>query len=1039
MKQLTIQRFLLVLCLLLTGLSYGQTKTVTGTITDESGSPIPGVNVLVQGTTRGTSADFDGNYSIDVAPSESLVFSYVGFTTKTVAVGTQTQINVSLAEEASALEEVVVLGYAAQTRGDVTGSVASVDVEEATKQPIVSAAEALQGRATGVTVTNNGNPGSTPVVRIRGFGSTNSNDPLYIIDGVQSDDPSILNSINPNDIAQMNVLKDGAAAIYGARASNGVVIITTKSGGYNQAKATISVDAYTGVSTATNLPTLLNAQQHGEMIFQSLRNDGADVQHPQYGSGADPVVPDMLQGVSVPVTVNPNGTDWLNQVFTTAPTSSVSMTLSNGNENGKYLFSAGYLKRDGIMIETGYKRATSRINSEFRLLDSKLKIGEHVNISYSDTRTGGETDNALRSSPLVPVYDDNGDFAGTYTAAAGLSNPTNPVANLIRARDDYRHSFRVFGDVYASYEIIDGLTIKTNLAADIRNYNDRRFLAVNPEHSEARSVNTLYEQDFVRDEWLWNNTLNFQRTFGDHNLNALVGVEALNQHFKGKDIFRNDYLFEDPNYYNLSNGAGAAVVSYAAESLSTLYSIFGTVNYDYAGKYFVTGTLRRDKSSRFVGENKSDVFPSVSAGWVVSKENFFPSDGVVNRLKFKASYGELGNQTLPIAYPQTDLSSLNESNSYYVFNGNSGISVGAALNQVGNPNIRWETSQTTNFGVEADLFDSDLSIGLEFFKIKTDGLISRDNSLISTTAIDAFAPFRNLGAVENTGFDFTIGYNHTTKYGLSYGINANISQYKNEVTDLISAFYSNGASRVGNLTRTQVGQPISSFYGYVVEGIFQSEEEVASAPDQGFGSPADGVGRFRYRNIDGDENIDADDRTFIGSPHPDFTYGMNLNAEYKGFDISAFFQGSQGNDIYNYEKIYTDFPTFFNGNRSVRVLDSWTPTNTGASLPQLSSVITNNEAGPNTYFVEDGSYLRLKNLQVGYNFSKDMLDTLGLSNLRVYLQGTNIFTITDYTGFDPEIRPRLNNDGTPNNLEIGIDDNVYPLAQVYTIGVNLKF
>ncbi|SFC56335.1 TonB-linked outer membrane protein, SusC/RagA family [Flagellimonas taeanensis] len=1016
--------------------------TVTGTVVDNLGNPLPGTNVIVKGTTNGTQTDFDGKYTITAASDATLIFSYVGFRTIEVPINGNSTVDVAMEEDAAALDEVVVTGYGTQTRGDLTGSVGTVDVSEATKVPIVNAAEALQGRVSGVTITNNGSPGASPVVRIRGYGTGNSNDPLYIIDGVQTDDPSILNSINPADIQQMNVLKDGAAAIYGARASNGVVIITTKSGGYNLDKARVSLDMYTGFSIATNLPELLNPQQHGQMIWQSILNDGGTPSHPQYGNGANPVVPSTIQG-DVPVTMNvrPNGTDWLDEINRTAITQNASITLENGNEKSKFLFSAGYLNRDGIQIHTGFKRGSVRLNSEFKV-GEKIRIGQHANISF-DRRSGGQSwyNFAMRMSPLVPVYDVEGNFAGSYSNSNGLANPNNPVAEATRQSNDFRKTFRVFGDIYATWDILDGLQFKTSIGGSIRAYNDRRFRALIPESPEPISTNTLTEADQDTYEWVWSNTLSYTKSFGDHSINALVGIEALDVHGKGKEISRTGYFFEIPEYYLLSNGGGAANVAYAYDNASSLYSLFGSVNYDYDGRYLLTATVRRDESSRFVGDNKSDIFPSFSAGWVVSNEAFWPDDSFVSRLKFKGSWGQLGNQTLPVNNPTVNFSVLSEQYANYVYSGSGGATQGAILSAAGNPNLKWETSETTNFGIELGFFDNRLNLSAEYFTITTKDLINQNNSLYSSTSIDAAPPYVNLGSIENKGVDATLSYSDQTDSGFSYGFDINFSSYKNEVVDLISAFQTGfgGFRTTGTVTRTQEGQPISSFYGRIVDGIFASESEVANAADQGFDNDADGVGRFRYRDLNNDGVINDDDRTFIGSPHPDFTYGVNITLGYKGFDMSAFFQGSQGNEIFNNEKVYTDFPTFFDANRSVRVLDSWTPNNLDAELPALSQSITNNEGSANSFFVEDGSYMRLKNLQIGYTFNQQVSNILGMDSVRLYLQGTNLFTITGYDGLDPELQPRLLDSGAIDNLTIGVSDNNYPLASIYSFGVNLKF
>ena len=992
-------------------------STVSGTITDESGAFLPGATVVEKGTTNGTQTDFDGNFTLEVSLDAILVFSYIGYKSQEIPVDGKSRISVTLLEDAAALDEVIVLGYSSTTRGELTGSVASVDVSEATKAPIVNAAEALQGRVSGVNIISNGDPGGRPKITIRGFGTSNNTDPLYIIDGVQSEDGSLLNSINPNDIEQINVLKDGAAAIYGARASNGVIIVTTKSGSYNLDKAVISVDAYSGFTNAMNVPKLLNAQQHGDMLFQSFANDGVTFNHPQYGSGSSAVVPAQLNGYSRVVsydpivrgprtaTVNPNGTDWFDAILRTGITQSASVSVQNGSETGKYLLSANYLNREGIQITTGFKQGITRLNSEFKLSD-KVTIGEHLSVSFSRGVVGNQRNSALRMNPLVPVFDDLGDFAGSSTTGA-TGNVRSPVAQLERGKDNYDKTFRVIGDVYVSAKIFDKLTVKSTISGTFDVFNQRNFQALDPEHGEPFATNTLTELDRITYAWTWTNTLGYTNSFGRHSINALGGLEAVKNGGKGKQIIINGFLFETPDFYLPNNGSGVPNVNSAFDTSNSLYSVFGTATYDYDGKYFLTGTLRNDTSSRFRGDNQSQTFPSVSAGWVVSNENFFPQDGVVSLLKFKGSYGELGNQTLPADNPTINISVLDESQANYAINGGS-IAAGAILRDVGNPNLRWETSVATNAGLELGLFNNMLSMDFEYFNIETKDLVNRDQSLISSTAIDANAPLVNLGRVVNKGFDFSINLDDELDSGFFYGISANISRYKNEVKELITEFQLGD----GNITRTTVGRPISSFFGRVVTGI-------------------DNTGRFAYEDISGDGAIDDDDRTFIGSPHPDFTYGINLSAGYKGFDISAFFQGSEGNDIYNQEKVTTDFPTSVNGNRSIRVLDSWTPTNTDATLPALSTTIQNNEINPNTFFVEDGSYLRLKNLQIGYSLPTQVLNKSKIASLRLYIQGSNLITWTNYDGWDPEII-------SFDNLSLGIDNGVTPQNRIVTLGLNIK-
>ncbi len=1007
---------------------------ITGTVSDGSG-PLPGASIVIKGTNHGTQTDFDGNFSIEADNGDVLVISYIGYATQEISINGNTTVNVTLAEDTSQLEEVVVIGYGTQTRGDITGSVSSVDMGEALKAPTTNAAQALQGRASGVTVLNNNAPGAAPKINIRGFGTTNNTDPLYIIDGVQTDDASFLNNLNPADIDQMNVLKDGAAAIYGARASNGVVIITTKGGGYNMDTAEISVDMYTGFSKIANAPEMLNAQQHGEMLWQSQLNDGVIPSHAQYGSGENPVVPSSIVGYTrvqhyepnidfYPVgelnaTIKPGGTNWVDEITRTAPVSNMSVSLSNGTESGKYFMSVGYLDSDGIINETGFSRVSTRLNSEFKI-GERLRVGEHLNVSYSNTKDGSDEamEMALRMSPLVPVYDDEGEFAGS--AAPGLGNGRNPVALNYRARNDYNKRYAVFGDIYLSYKLLDGLTAKTTLAGGFNTFDSRSFTSLDPEFSEPISDRSLREQDQTSYNWIWTNTLNYNKSFGEHSINALVGVEAVKGSGKGKQISRSGYLFEDPDFYLLGNGTGTPNVDWAYDGYSTLFSVFGTANYSYMDKYFLSATIRRDESSRFVGDNKSDIFPSFSAGWLVSNEGFYPKDAFVGRLKLKGSWGKLGNQSLPVGNPTSNISILSDQYANYALSGNS-IATGAMLSQVGNTNLKWETSETTNLGVELGMLENKLTFEAEFFNISTEDLITQDYGAISTTAIDARAPYVNLGNIKNTGFDIGAGYQDETDSGWSYGISVNLSHYKNEVTELIDGTPVSGgghALRIQSPTRTEVGEPLSFFYGRNIIG-FTDE------------------GRFLYEDTNNDGVVNDEDRTKLGSPHPDFTYGINLNSAYKGFDISLFFNGSQGNEVYNFTKFYTDFPAFVNGNRSTRVLNSWSPTNTNASLSALSTTISNNEGDPNSYFVEDASYLRLKNAQIGYTLPQKVSDKIGMKSLRLYVQATNLFTITDYEGYDPEVLSRGGSQSV--NLSLGIDSRVYPASKMFTLGANIKF
>ena len=1015
--------------LLLTGFCAIGFAQVSGTVLDDrTGETLIGASVLIKGTFDGSVTDIDGRFNLPTAKAgDILTITYIGYNEKEMTVGSESTMEIRLSQGIS-LDEIVVTGYATQTRGDITGSVASVDMLEAVKTPVVNAAEALQGRVTGVSVVTNGNPGDAPKINIRGFGTSNNTNPLYIIDGLQTDDPNALNYINPDDIDQMNVLKDGAAAIYGARASNGVVIITTKGGGYDMEKPLVTVNAYTGSSSISNTPGLLNAQQHADMIWQSQANDGLETSHPQYGDGASPNIPSSIVGYTrvasynpitfAPVgefnaTVAPGGTDWIDAISQSAKLTNLSLSIANGEKNGKYYLGANYLKRDGILNHTGFNRGNVKVNSEYKI-GKRIRIGEHFNLSYTKGNSGTDEaiEGALRMTPLLPVMDDAGNFTGV--AGPGLSNTRNPAAQLYRTRNNFNKRFNLLGDTYISAEIFDGLTAKSVIAGGFGTLDTRSFTALDPEHGEPISNNTLNEQNQTSFNWNWTNTLNYVKTAGDHYINGIVGVEALKETSKGLGISRQGYLFEVPEFYLLGNGSGVPNVDYAFDGASSLFSIFASANYNFKEKYYVTATLRQDESSRFVGDNKSDIFPSFSVGWDLTKEDFFPQGGFFDRIKFKGSWGQLGNQTLPANNPTINISNLSESLANYSFDGST-VTTGALLTQVGNPDLKWETSVSTNVGVDLSMLDHKFQVTLELFNIKTRDLITRDFSSISSTAIDAGAPLVNLGDIQNRGIDLSLGYGDRTSSGFGYDISFNISRYKNEVLSLINdaPVAGRGDLRNGAVTRTEVGDELSYFYGREITGF-------------------DATGRFTYADVNGDGIIDDEDRTKLGSPHPDFTYGINLKLDYKGFDASLFFTGSQGNEIYNYNKVFTDFGLFFNGNRSDRVLNAWTPSNTDTDVPALTTSYPLEEASSNSYFVEDGSYFRLRNLQVGYTLPTSMTDKANLESLRVYIQGTNLFTRTKYQGFDPEII-------SYDNLSLGIDRRIYPMSKVITFGTNIRF
>ena len=1030
-----MKKAFLVVLMLSSSLIFAQ-DTISGSVSDADNNPIPGATIVVEGTNTGVVTDFDGNYQINASTGDQLTFSSLGFGSQTITVGNQNQINVTLMSSVDILDEVVVSGYQTQQRRSLSGAIGTVDTDEAFKTQVTNAAEALQGRVAGVSVVSGGGPGSAPVIRIRGYATTNDNSPLYVIDGIQTTDTNVMRDINPRDIENISVLKDGAAAIYGARASNGVIVVTTKKGNYNT-KNTFSVNATYGISEVTRYPDMLNVQQHADMTWQSILNDGNTPTHPQYGSGPTPSVPVFLN-VPIPsgpeyegagAKVQPGGTKWFDEVFDPAATTEVSLSASGGSEQGKYLMSVRYLNQEGVIIHTGFESVSTRLNSEFKIGD-KITISENLNITYDkeQTTSGNPMQNAAFSSPLVPVRDTNGNFAGTYSNSARVGIANNPVADLARGADDYNKNLRVIGDVSFKYQITPELLFKTSAGITMRDLNGRYFTALNPEHGEAISNNTLNEQSFRQDEWVVTNFLNYKNSFGDHTLDVLIGTEATKQNYKGFGALRTGYLFEDPGFYLLTNGSGVPVISGGAASSSSIFSLLGTANWSYGGKYFATATVRKDDTSRFAQAEADAIFPSVSGAWLVSSEDWFDSS-VFDTLKMRASWGELGNQQIGGSNLDVNISGLSEGTGFYAFSGSGGATPGAVIASKGNPLLTWETMTSTNFALDMGFLDNKLTATIDVFSNETTGLVAQDTQKISTTAIDAAAPYTNLGSMKSTGFDLSLNYSDTTSSGLTFSINANATKATNEVTELISDFYSGSSQRIGTMTRTSVGEPVSYFYGRNVLGIFQTAAEVAGHATQ----DGAGVGRFKYEDINGDGVINDNDRTKIGDPHPDLLFGMNLNMAYKNWDMSMFWNGSMGNDIFDYTALYYETPYFFNGGRSTRVLDSWSPTNTGAALPALSETILNNEfTSANSFFVRDGSYLRLRTLQIGYTLPDTIASKLGASSARVYYNGTNLLTLTDFTGLDPEV-PRS------GALDIGVYNAQYPTSSVSSLGINIKF
>ncbi|WP_411032204.1 SusC/RagA family TonB-linked outer membrane protein [Spongiimicrobium sp. 3-5] len=1008
--------------------------TITGTVVDANGAPLPGANVLVKGTTNGTQTDFDGNYSIEADANATLVFSYIGFSSQEVAVNGQSSINITLIEDASQLDEVVITGYSAQNTRDITGSVTTVKSEALAATAPLNFEEALQGQSSGVIVGNQGGPGSGAIVRIRGYGTINGNDPLYIIDGTPTD--AGLTEINPNDIESVQILKDASsAAIYGNRAANGVIIVTTKSGKRNS-KVNFSADAYVGVDfiPSSVYPDLATPQQLADAVWEANANDGTVASNPQYGSGPTPVLPVYLfpQGAqtadessySFPdnriTRANPQGTDWFDEYFDNAITRNFNVSASGGSEDSNFFMSLGALDQEGVALGTNFTRYNLRTNSSFDITD-KFRVGENVSITYSEqvVPPGADVNNGaiaslFRINPLIPVRDVGGNFAGS--GVGGLGNGRNPIGVAERESGNDILSFRALGNFYAEYDIIENLTFKTNLGFDLWSVNTSSFDPASFEN-EAPTNNLLTEYSSLRRTYTWFNTLTYNKSFGEHDFDVLLGTEYNRDLFRQTQSSIGGFLFDDvENIRFLQFGTGAQN-AVGNGFITSYFSGFGKVDYKYKDTYLLSGTLRYDSSSLFNEDQRDGFFPSVSAGWRISNEAFMTDSNVFTDLMLKVGYGVVANDGNIAANATSDTFSPNADFFSYP-NSNTGSATGYGLNNRGNPDLEWETTTTLNIGISSRLFDM-LTFDFEYYDAKTEDMllaVGGDPTVLGSVNTIV----SNLGEMTNKGFDAALGYGNNNPDGFNYNIGLNISGYTNEVTvldpDNADFFILGQRLRDQNPTRTQAGQPLSSFYGKVFTGI-----------------GADG--RMQFAN--------GGEQEYIGNPHPDFTYGVSFSGNYRNLDFSLLIQGSQGNDLYNFLKFFTDFNTF-PGAKSVNYVNS-------NGLPALTNDagIISEESAQSSYYVEDGSYARLKNIVIGYTLPEAITEKLGVSKIRWYLQGKNLLTLTDYTGLDPEVNLRNTglSDGNSislvptvnTNLTIGVDSGVFPITRSLILGLNVSF
>ncbi|MBC7922305.1 MAG: TonB-dependent receptor [Ferruginibacter sp.] len=1005
--------------------------TVTGRVTDaEKGEGMPGVSVVVKGSTRGTTTDANGNYQLTVPDQNRaaagpivLVFSFIGYDGQEVTIGNRTNVNVTLAISEKTLDEVVVVGYGQVKKSDLTGAVATVPVEEIRKVAVTSLDQSLQGRAAGVQITqNSGAPGSATTIRIRGGNSIQGdNEPLYVIDGIPfKNEPStangtsnngsnfnVLSTLNPSDIESISILKDASStAIYGSRGANGVVIITTRRG--KAGKSTVNLDVYYGVQDVRRKYPVLNGREYAQFVNDANTNEG---RNPVY-------TPEQVSDFG-------EGTDWQDEIFRQAPIQNYQLSLSGGDERTQYAIGGGYFQQGGIVVNSDFDRYSFRINVD-RKLTNRIKIGNSLTVNRTVTnqsRTDGDlgsgglvTIAALQFPPILPVYNPD----GTYLLGASNFTADNPAA-LARESKNRNTAFRTFGNVFGDYQITDGLNLRVLLGIDAVLQKQDSYLPRSVSSGLAQGgVASVFNGQSVT--WLNENLLTYNRTFNAlHSVGVLVG-------FTQQANRTENVRAEARNFVNDNLGSGnlgsAAVPLSPTSGIGTwgLQSYLARVNYGYRDKYLLTASFRADGSSRFGSNKRYGYFPSAALAWRVSQEAFLKNARVLNDLKLRVTYGLTGNQDGIGNYPAYSL--LGTQN--YVF-GNV-VSTGIGPQQIANPDLSWETTTQADLGLDVGLFNNRLTI-------TADAYLKRTKDLLLSVTIPSTSGYasaiQNLGRVENRGVEVSISSRNVDR-AFGWSTDLNLAANRNQVLDIGGApqIFAGQVANIGqNLSSgiIRVGEPLGSFFGYVTDGLYQTTDELTALADPQARKPGD----RRYADLNGDQKIDDNDRTLIGRAQPKLIGGLSNTFSYQGVELTVFFQGTYGNDILNanrFELEYLNATT----NQTRDILNRWTPTNPNTDVPRASTTRPANRIS--TRQIEDGSYLRLKNIQLAYNLPPPVLKALKIQSLRVYAAAQNYLTLTNYSGYDPEVN-RFGQDSRSQ----GFDYASYPAAKTILFGLNVGF
>lgn len=977
------------------------TKSVSGIIVDTKGEPLIGVSILIKGTTTGTITDVDGKFSLSIESVKNpiLSISYVGYEPQSLSPNGQTFLRIAMTESTKSLDEVVVVGYGTMHKSDLTGSVSSVSSKDIAQQPVANIGEALQGRAAGVSIISSGAPGSNVSLKIRGLGTTNNSDPLLVIDGVPTDVP--LNTLNMDDVATVDILKDASAtAIYGSRGANGVVLISTKKGKAGASR--LSFKANYGFQDPTNMPKMLNASQFASLHNEMMLNNH-ETQNPAF---ADP----LALG---------EGTNWLDALFTTAPMQNYSVSYSGGDKKNTYYVSGGVFDQQGIVINTGYRRYTLQFNSESTVFNW-LSFGNKLTLNHDVKKSGSyNVRETMAALPTQSIYNADGSYSGPTGKAMWDGDIMNPIGKATLNKNETQ-GYNVLGNIYAEVSLLDGLKFKSLAGIEAKIWDDRSWAPKYDWKPIAQPKSFLSRSYNKSMTYLWDNYFTYNKTFTDvHKLTVLAGTSAQNNVSDNLNGSIQGFISETAQQMN--NGTTDPTVGGTGSEWAIL-SLMARVNYAYADKYLLTATVRRDGSSRFGANNRWGTFPSFSAAWRLSEESFFHKTDLLSDVKLRFGFGITGNQNID----NYSFASVFQT-SRYVFNGTAVSTLVPVV--MPNPNVKWEEVQQTNLGVDFSFFKQRVNVTLDGYIKNTNDMLVPMSVPISTGYSDEDVPSINAGSVQNKGVELSIT-TQNLKGAFDWSTTFNASYNTNKILDLNSdvPMYLHPINMT-NVTVQAVGHPINSFYGFVTDGIFQTQEEVDNHAVQVSGADPynrTSAGDIKFKDLNNDGVINDDDRTYIGNSTPDWTFALNNTFSWKGFDLGIFFQGVTGNQILNANRIWQEGMSVAQ-NQTIATLNRWTGEGTGNVMPRAIFNDPNKNTRISTRFIEDGSYLRLKNLSFGYSVPKAWIEKVSMTTAKIYISCENLLTFTKYSGFDPEVSVT------------GIDYSVYPLTRTISIGANINF